>query len=207
MAKRKFYALVKFNISDAKVKRTLDIDFDYTNTRTEVDGTRRIWYTGNAKSSEQSVMKGTKKYLDGWDCFKDNYEIITVKEVTEPVDRFYFQTDSSCPDSICDDYFGTLEEAVAIAQRVANEEKEPVIINSCTTEDIEDIVDPDEPEESAETDTKEAEKAVEEATNSESVRKLMQECAPLETVMKELTKILEASQQKGRPPPRYTMRN
>lgn len=56
--------------------------------------------------------------------------------------RFYFDTESSAPDSVCNDHFGNIRGARTIAQKVANELNEVVYINDCETDDIVESVYP-----------------------------------------------------------------
>lgn len=57
--------------------------------------------------------------------------------------RFYFMTDSSSPDSVCNDYIDNIRGARTYAQKVANEIGEIVSINDCETDNIEDFAYPD----------------------------------------------------------------
>ena len=57
--------------------------------------------------------------------------------------RYYFDTESSAPDSVCNDHCGNIRGARTIAQKVANELNETVYINDCETNDIVDVVEPD----------------------------------------------------------------
>ena len=57
--------------------------------------------------------------------------------------RYYFDTESSSPDSVCDDHCGNIRGARTIAQKVANELNEVVYINDCETNDIVESVFPD----------------------------------------------------------------
>lgn len=64
-------------------------------------------------------------------------------ESEEVMKRYYFDTESSAPDSVCDDHCGNIRGARTIAQKVANELNEVVYINDCETNDIVDCIEPD----------------------------------------------------------------
>lgn len=57
--------------------------------------------------------------------------------------RYYFETESSAPDSVCNDHCGNIRGARTIAQKVANELGETFYINDCETNDIVDCIEPD----------------------------------------------------------------
>lgn len=57
--------------------------------------------------------------------------------------RYYFDTETSAPDSVCNDHCGNIRGARTIAQKVANELNEVVYINDCETNDIVESVFPD----------------------------------------------------------------
>lgn len=57
--------------------------------------------------------------------------------------RFYFDTETSAPDSVCNDHCGNIRGARTIAQKLANELNEVVYINDCETNDIVESVFPD----------------------------------------------------------------
>ena len=57
--------------------------------------------------------------------------------------RYYFDTESSAHDSVCNDHCGNIRGARTIAQKAANELNETVYINDCETNDIVDVVYPD----------------------------------------------------------------
>lgn len=73
------------------------------------------------------------------------YVMSCYDDITGKNQRYYFNSESE-PEGVCDDYYGTLDEAREIAQRVANEIGEDVCINTCIGEEIVDVVSPDEPE-------------------------------------------------------------
>lgn len=147
--KRLFRTTVIFDISNSTILRTLNINFDYVVTRPEKIGEnsekRFFYYTGNAKSTETSVSQGVARMLNFFGNLKGKFKIINIEELSEPVERYYFNTYTE-PDGVCSDFFGTLEEARKFAQCVANERGEDVCINTCVGEEIVDFVSPDEPE-------------------------------------------------------------
>lgn len=57
--------------------------------------------------------------------------------------RYYFDTENSAPDSVCNDHCGNIRGARTIAHKVANELNEVVYINDCETNDIVESVFPD----------------------------------------------------------------
>lgn len=80
---RKFVVIVKFDLTNEKVVNCIMNNFDYDKMNN--DGVIEMFYTsrGNKNSTEESVIKGMKRYLNSWESFKRGYTILGVKEITK----------------------------------------------------------------------------------------------------------------------------
>lgn len=79
--KRYFYTTVKFNTSNEDVMKKINLNLDID--KLEKDGSYKISYSGNIKSGtgyEESVIKGTRNFLNRIGFSRGTYEVIKVEE-------------------------------------------------------------------------------------------------------------------------------
>lgn len=78
---RKFIVTVKFDLTNEKVVNCIMNNFDYE--KMDNNGVIEMIYTtkGNKNSTEETAIKGIKKYLNFWESFKRGYTILGVKEI------------------------------------------------------------------------------------------------------------------------------
>ena len=78
---RKFKVTVQFNLKNEKVVSCLMNNFDYD--KINDDGVTELLYTakGNKNSTEETAMKGIKRYLSFFEGLKRGYTIIKAREV------------------------------------------------------------------------------------------------------------------------------
>lgn len=75
----KYYRIkVKFNLKNEKVVSCIMNNFDYD--KMDNDGVIEMVYKSNSAGSEESAIKGLKKYLNWYEAFKRNYQIIGIEE-------------------------------------------------------------------------------------------------------------------------------
>lgn len=79
--RRKFIVTVKFDLTNEKVVNCIMNNFDYD--KMNDDGVIEMFYTskGNKNSTEETAIKGMKKYLNFFDGFKRGYTILGAKEI------------------------------------------------------------------------------------------------------------------------------
>lgn len=80
---KKFIVTVKFDLTNEKVVSCIMNNFDYD--KMSNDGVIEMVYTakGNKNSTEETAIKGMKKYLNFFEGFKRGYTILGAKEITE----------------------------------------------------------------------------------------------------------------------------
>ena len=78
---KKFIVTVKFNLTNKEVVNCIMNNFDYDKINNE--GIIEMIYTskGNKNSTEETAIKGMKKYLNFWDSLKKGYTILGAKEI------------------------------------------------------------------------------------------------------------------------------
>lgn len=79
--KRYFYTTVKFDKSNEDVMKKINLNLDID--KLEKDGSYKISYSGNIKSGtgyEESVIKGTRNFLNRIGFSRGTYEVIKVEE-------------------------------------------------------------------------------------------------------------------------------
>ena len=80
---RKFIVTVKFDLSNERVVNCIMNNFDYD--KMDNDGMIEMLYTskGNKNSTEETAIKGMRKYLNFFESFKRGFTIIGAREIKE----------------------------------------------------------------------------------------------------------------------------
>lgn len=78
---KKFKVTVKFDLTNEKVVNCIMNNFDFD--KMDNNGIIEMTYTskGNKNSTEETAIKGMKKYLNFFDGFKRGFTIISAREV------------------------------------------------------------------------------------------------------------------------------
>lgn len=80
---KKFKVTVKFDLTNKKVVDCLMCNFSLDNM--DDDGVVEMLYTskGNKTSTEETAMKGMRKYLNFFESFKRGFQILSAREINQ----------------------------------------------------------------------------------------------------------------------------